>query len=99
MILTNPHLSRCSEEAGYEDDCHTLMYLGHITASGGVITSVEISGRLSKEVAKGRINAIDPISLFEAWGFQTSPGLRIQFGNTEDGTPVRDAERGIVQAP
>jgi hypothetical protein len=75
------------------------MYLGHITASGGVITSVEISGRLSKEVAKGRINAIDPISLFEAWGFQTSPGLRIQFGNTEDGTPVRDAERGIVQAP
>jgi hypothetical protein len=99
LILTNPHLSRCSEEPGFEDDCHTLMYLGHITASGGVITSVEVSGRLSKEVARGRINAIDPIALFQAWGFQTSPGLRIEFGNTEDGTPVRDIERGIIHAP
>jgi len=99
LILTNPHLSRCSEEAAYEDDCHTLMYLGHITADGGVITSIEISGRLSKEVAKGRINAINPISLFEAWGFQMSPGLRVQFGNTEDGTPVLNAERGVVEAP
>jgi len=99
LILTNPHLSRCSEDPDYADDCHTLMYLGHITASGGVITSVEISGRLSKEVGKGRINAIDPLSLFEAWGFETSPGLRVQFGNTEDGVPRIDSERGVVEAP
>lgn len=99
LILTNPHLSRCSDEPGFEDDCHTMMYLGHITASGGVITNVEISGRLSKEVARGRINAVDPIALLAAWGFETSPSLRLQFGNTEDGTPVRDTERGILEAP
>lgn len=99
LILTNPHLSRCSEDPSYADDCHTLMYMGHITANAGVITSVEISGRLSKEISKGKINAIDPLSLFEAWGFELAPGLDIDFGNTEDGTPVRDAERGIVQAP
>jgi hypothetical protein len=97
LILTNPHLSRCSDEAAYADDCHTVMYMGHITASRGVITSVEISGRLSKEVSKGKINVIDPLSLFEAWGFQTSPGLSITFGNDGDGRPVRNAERGVVE--
>jgi hypothetical protein len=99
LILTNPHLSRCSEEPGFEDDCHTLMYMGHITASRGVITSVEVSGRLSKELAKGKINVIDPLALFAAWGFKTSPSLTIQFGNTEDGRPVRDLEHGVLQAP
>lgn len=99
LILTNPHLSRCSEEPGFEDQCHTLLYLGHITASAGVITSVEVSGRLSKEVGRGRINAIDPIALFEAWGFQVSPNLRVQFGNTEDGVPERDLEGGVLAAP
>jgi hypothetical protein len=98
LILTNPHLSRCNEDPDYADDCHTMMYLGHITASGGVITSVEVSGRLSKEVGKGRINAIDPIALFEAWGFQVSPSLRLSFGNTEDGIPVRDLEHGVIAA-
>ena len=97
LILTNPHLSRCTENPAFADDCHTLMYMGHITASRGVITSVEISGRLSKEIAKGRINVIDPISLFAAWGFQTTPGLSITFGNAEDGRPVRNAERGVVE--
>jgi len=99
LILTNPHLSRCSEDPAYEADCHTLMYMGHITASAGVITSVEISGRLSKEIGKGRINGIDPLALFEAWGFRTSPGLSISFGNTGDGRPVRDLVHGVVQAP
>jgi hypothetical protein len=99
LILTNPHLSRCSEYPEFADDCHTLMYLGHITAQAGVITSVEISGRLSKEIARGKINGVDPISLFEAWGFGLAPGLDIDFGNTEDGVPVRDAERGVVESP
>lgn len=97
LILTNPHLSRCSDFPQFADDCHTMMYIGHITAFRGVIQSVEISGRLSKEIARGRVNAIDPISLFEAWGFQTSPNLTLQFGNVSDGRPVRDPARGIVQ--
>lgn len=99
LILTNPHLSRCSDDPSFADDCHTLMYMGHITASRGVITSVEISGRVSKEITKGRINVIDPISLLQTWGFETSPGLSIQFGNTSDGRPVRDADRAVIQAP
>lgn len=99
LILTNPHLSRCSDLAGFEDDCHTLMYMGHIEASGGVITGVEVSGRLSKEIGKGRINGIDPIALFEAWGFQTRAGLTISFGNSSDGRPVRDLERGVITRP
>jgi len=97
LILTNPHLSRCSEDPAFADDCHTLMYMGHITASGGVITSVEISGRLSKEIARGRINGIDPLALFEAWGLRTSPGLTITFGNTSDGRPVRNTQRGTLE--
>lgn len=99
LILTNPHLSRCSELAAFEDDCHTLMYMGHIEASGGVITGVEVSGRLSKEIAKGRINGIDPIALFEAWGFQLRPGLQIDFGNSSEGRPVRDLEHGVIARP
>ena len=99
LILTNPHLSRCSDDPAFAKDCHTVMYMGHITASRGVITSVEISGRLSKEVSKGRINVIDPIALFDAWGFKTSPSLSITFGNDGDGRPVRDADRAVVRAP
>lgn len=99
LILTNPHLSRCNNIAGYEESCHTLLYMGHITATGGVINSVEVSGRVSKRVAKGKANLIDPIALFEAWGFETRPNLRIRYGNTSDGTPVRDVERGILVAP
>lgn len=99
LILTNPHLSRCSDEPAFEDDCHTLMYMGHIEAEDGVITGVEVSGRLSKEIARGRINAIDPIALFEAWGFKTRPGLTISFGNTSDGRPVRDLARGVLARP
>jgi hypothetical protein len=96
LILTNPHLSRCSDDPAFADDCHTLMYLGHIEASRGVITGVEISGRLTKQVAKGRINLIDPLALFEAWGFKVSPGLTISFGNGEDGRPVRDLAHGVL---
>jgi len=99
LILTNPHLSRCNNFAGFEDSCHTLLYLGHITASAGVITSVEVSGRVSKRVGSGKANLIDPIALFNAWGFETSPGLRVRYGNTSDGTPVSNPERGILEAP
>ena len=98
LILTNPHLSRCNNFAGFEDACHTVMYLGHITASGGVINSVEVSGRVSKRVGEGKANLIDPIALFDAWGFERSPGLTVRFGNTEEGAPVTNQERGILEA-
>jgi hypothetical protein len=99
VILTNPALSRCNQIAGFEDACHTLLYMGHITASGGVITSVEVSGRVSKRIARGRANLIDPISLLDAWGFERSAGLRVRYGNTEDGIPVTNSERGVLEAP
>ncbi len=99
LILTNPHLSRCNNYRGFEDSCHTLLYLGHITARGGVINSVEVSGRVSKRIGSGKANLIDPIALLDAWGFERSPGLQVHFGNTSDGTPVTNKERGILEAP
>lgn len=98
LILTNPHLSRCNQVPGSED-CRTIMYLGHIDISGGVVTGVEVSGRVSKRVGGGAANLIDPIALMEAWGFEMSPSLRLRFGNTEDGTPQRNLERGVLEAP
>jgi hypothetical protein len=97
LILTNPALSRCNDFAGFEDACHSLLYMGHITASGGVITSVEVSGRVSKRIGGGKDNLIDPIALFDAWGFERSPGLQVRFGNTEDGVPATNAERGVLE--
>jgi hypothetical protein len=97
LILTNPHLSRCNRIAGFEEACHTVMYLGHITARGGVIQSVEVSGRVSKRIAKGQANLIDPIALFDAWGFERSPSLTVRFGNTEDGLPVTNADGGVLE--
>lgn len=99
LILTNPHLSRCNQVPGSEDACRTVMYLGHIDVSAGVVTGVEVSGRVSKRVGGGSANLIDPIAVLEAWGFELSPGLQIRFGNTEDGVPVRNLERGILEAP
>ncbi len=99
VILTNPSLSRCNDYAGFQDACHSLLYMGHITASAGVITSVEVSGRVSKRVGSGKANLIDPIALLDAWGFERSAGLRVRFGNTEDGAPLTNAERGVLEAP
>ena len=98
VILTNPSLSRCNQFPQFQEDCHTLMYMGHISASNGVITDVEVSGRVSKRVASGKANLIDPIALLDAWGFQRSSFLRVRYGNTSDGTPVTNQERGILEA-
>ncbi len=98
LILTNPHLSRCNSLPQFAESCHTMMYIGHITARNGVINSVEVSGRVSKRVGSGRANLIDPIALFDAWGFERSPNLSVRFGNTEDGVPVTNNERGVLEA-
>ena len=97
MILTNPALSRCNNFAGFEEGCHSLLYMGHITASAGVITSVEVSGRVSKRIGSGKSNLIDPVALLDAWGFERIANLRVRFGNTEDGIPVTNAERGVLE--
>ncbi len=99
LILTNPSLSRCNNYQDYQDACHTMMYMGHITASGGVINSLEVSGRVSKRVGSGKNNLIDPIALLDAWGFERTQGLEVHFGNTSEGTPVTNHERGILEAP
>jgi hypothetical protein len=99
LILTNPALSRCSNFAGFEEGCHSLLYMGHITARGGVINSVEVSGRVSKRIGSGKSNLIDPIALLDAWGFERSANLSVRFGNTEDGVPVTNAERGVLEGP
>ncbi len=85
VILTNPALSRHSR---FEDGKY-LLYHGHMSARDGVITDIELSGGPSKKAAKGKVKFIDPIALLEAWGFEMKDGLRLRFGNTSDGTPVR----------
>ncbi len=98
LILTNPALSRCNSDAGHEQDCKNLLYNGHITAREGVITSVEMSGRLSKRAGGGRAIFVDPIAVLEAWGFDIAPGVVLRYGNTEDGVPTRDTDQGVVRA-
>ncbi len=97
LILTNPHLSRCNPYQGYEEGCRHLLYHGHVDIHDGVVTAIEMSGRVSKRAARGKAAFIDPISLFEAWGFEISPGLTIRYGNTSAGVPVRDAEAGVIR--
>ena len=82
LILTNPHLSR---------GVH-MLFNGHLDIRAGVVTGVEMSGRLSKRVAKGKANMINPIPLLEAWGFEMSSTLRVRFGNTSAGAPVFNEE-------
>ncbi len=90
LILTNPHLSRGKH----------LLYNGHLDVREGVVTGIEMSGRLSKRAAKGKAMFINPIAVLEAWGFEMSPNLRIRYGNTGDGVPVIEEGTGlIVQDP
>ena len=84
LILTNPHLSRGKR----------MLYNGHLDVRDGVVVGIEMSGRLSKLAAKDDANFVDPIGLLEAWGFEISPTLRLRYGNTRHGTPVR--ENGVV---
>ena len=110
VILTNPHLSRCSPLADQAnlspemrtllaDSCKHLMYMGHVDIRAGVVVGVEISGRLSKRIVRGKNLLIDPVAVLEAWGFQISPNLRIVFGNTEEGVPVQDRANGVLMPP
>lgn len=99
LILTNPHLSRCNSYAGFETDCKHMLYNGHIDIQAGVVVGVEVSGRLSKRAAEGKASFIDPLAVLEAWGFEISPNVKIRWGNTSEGVPVRDLERGIFTAP
>ncbi len=96
VILTNPHLSRCNPYTGFEEGCKHMLYHGHIDIDGGVVVGVEMSGRLSKRAAKGKASFIDPLAVLEAWGFEIADGVRIRYGNTEDGTPTRDLEGHIL---
>ncbi len=52
VILTNPALSRGKN----------MLFNGHITANNGVITSIEMSGRLSKMAAEGGSTLSTPSS-------------------------------------
>ncbi len=88
VILTNPHLSRGAH----------LLYNGHLTVEAGVVTSIEMSGRLSKRAAKGKTVFVDPVAMLEAWGFEIGDGVFLRFGNTSDGVPVTDADAGVVRA-
>lgn len=97
LILTNPHLSRCNTYAGYEDACRHLLYHGHVEVRDGVVTGIEMSGRISKRAARGKASFIDPLAVLEAWGFEISPSLRVRYGNTSAGTPVRDLEAGVIR--
>lgn len=99
-ILTNPDLSSCADqEIGEETSCRHLLYHGHIDIRAGVVVGVEVSGVPSQRVASGKDILVDPIAVLEAWGYETAPGLRIRWGNTSEGTPVRNLERGIIEAP
>jgi len=98
LILTNPHLSRCSSYAGYEEDCRHLLYNGHFDIQNGVVVGVEMSGRLSKRAARGKAIFIDPIDVLEAWGFEIADYVTIRYGNTSAGVPQRDIENGVIRA-
>lgn len=98
LILTNPHLSRCSSYTGYEEDCRHMLYNGHFDIQNGVVVGVEMSGRLSKRAARGKAIFIDPIAVLEAWGFEVADYVNIRYGNTSDGVPYRDVENGVIRA-
>ena len=68
LILTNPALARG----------HQLLWNGHLTARGGVITSMGTSGRISRRAAQGRDRFVNPLPLLRAWGFEIAPGLEIR---------------------
>lgn len=85
-ILVNPDLARSKK----------AFYNGHVDIQKGVVVSVEISGKICKAIAKGRLVAINPIALLKAWGFTIQTGLKIRFSNTEAGVPVIDEVNGVL---
>ncbi len=69
LILTNPSLARGQR----------LLFNGHIEMSGGMVTSVGLSGRLQKAAADGDAKFVNPVKLLEAWGFKMAPNLQVSF--------------------
>lgn len=88
LILTNPALAR--------QDKH-MLYNGHVDMRDGVIVGIEMSGRLSKLAARGKATFIDPVAVFEAWGFEIAPSVRIRYGNTSRGTPVQVEGQNVIR--
>lgn len=66
LILTTASLARGKQ----------MLFNGHIHMQGGVVTYVGMSGRLCKQQADG-MKFADPIEIIKAWGFKTSPGLKV----------------------
>lgn len=67
LILTNPSLARGQR----------MLFNGHIGMTGGVVTSIGLSGRLHKLAQRGDAKFIDPVPLLKAWGFEVSPNLTV----------------------
>lgn len=89
LILTNPALARGKQ----------VLWVGHLTARAGVITSVGTSGRFSRRCAEGKDVLVNPIPLLRAWGFELVPGLEAR---SEHATAryLQDDERCVLrQAP
>lgn len=88
LILTNPHLSRGRR----------MLFNGHLDVRNGLVTGVEMSGRLSKMAAKGKATFIDPIAVLRAWGFEISPNVTLRYGNLDAGAPSVNAEGAVLEA-
>jgi len=86
-ILTNPDLGRGKK----------MMFHGHLEISNGVVTSVEMSGKISKLAAKGGAKFVDPVKLIKAWGFDVQPGVSTFFSNDDNGRfPRLDPATGLI---
>lgn len=66
LILTTASLARGKQ----------MLFNGHIEMKAGVVTYVGMSGRLCKLQEDGS-KFVDPVKLIQAWGFKTSPGLKV----------------------
>lgn len=66
LILTTASLARGKQ----------MLFNGHIEMKAGVVTYIGMSGRLCKLQEDGT-KFVDPVKLLQAWGFKTSPGLKV----------------------
>ena len=66
LILTTASLARGKQ----------MLFNGHIHMEAGVVTYVGMSGRLCKQQKDG-MKFVDPMEIIKAWGFKTTPGLKV----------------------
>lgn len=66
LILTTASLARGKQ----------MLFNGHIHMENGVVTYIGMSGRLCKLQEDGT-KFVDAVALVKAWGFKTSPGLKV----------------------